>query len=148
MAGKTVNIGTGTTIAFADSSYTANLLSVDWSGISRETVDANHMGITTSTGAPDFGSAEFLPVDFADGGELSVEVQFDPAQLPPMLPVVVGDSELITLTFPLVSGDSTPADYAFQGFCKNMDITAPLEEVMTATLTIRVTGGVTKTAAA
>ena len=148
MAGTTIDIGTGSTIVFADSLYTANLLSVDWSGISRETVDANHMGVVTTNTTPTFGSAEFLPVDIADGGELAVEVQFDPAQAPPMIPAVVGDSELITLTFPLVSGDSTPADYAFQGFCKNMDITAPLEEVMTATLTIRVTGGVTKTAAA
>ncbi len=147
MAGTTIDIGTGSTIVFADSLYTANLLSVDWSGISREVVDANHMGISTGNVAPDFGSAQFLPVDFADGGELTVEVQFDPAQLPPMLPAVVGDSELITLTFPLFSGDAGAANFAFQGFCKNMDITASLEEVMTATLTVRVTGGVTKSVA-
>lgn len=150
MAGASSYVGTGATIAFDASTgaagagfYNAQLLGVDWSGISREAIDATHMATDITPGTTEFGNQVFLPADFADGGQLSVEVQFNPDMAPPMVPAVVAASEGIVVTFPLISGDSTAAHWDFEGFCTNCDIDCPPEEIMTATLTLRVTAAVT-----
>lgn len=146
MAGATVYIGTGSTITFGTSVYAALITGIDWSGLSRPSVETTDMAVEVAPGATTFGNALHIPVSLADAGELTVEVWFNPDLTPPMVPGTVANSETIELEFPAI-GAETPAKWAFSGFCKSYDVNCPMEELMTATLGIRATGGVTKTAA-
>lgn len=142
MAGSTVDVGTGTTIVFATSSFTAELLNISHSGINREALATSHMG-TAAPGAGTFGNMTFIPGQLSDPGEITAEFHFDPDQIPPIDAV----SEVITITFPLVAGDTTPAKWASTGFITGWEYTDDLETIMVATGTIKLTGNVTRTAA-
>ena len=143
MAGATVDIGTGTTIGFGTSSWTSELLSIDWSGISREAIETSQMA-TAAAGANKFGNRTYVPGQLSDPGELTCEFHLDPDKEPP----IDQPAETITVTFPLVSGDSTAANWACSGFATGFSASIPLEDKMTATMTIKLTGNVSQTAAA
>jgi hypothetical protein len=103
---------------------------------------------TTATVATNvFGTQTFMAVDIAEGGVVTAEVQFNPdAGVAGVLVFPIHQAaETITVTFPKFGTDASAATWAFTGFCTGVDISDPLEEVMTATLTIRVTAGVTIT---
>jgi len=104
MAGSTVNIGTGATIVFGTSGFTSEVMSIDWSGITRAAVETTHLG-TSPAGAGKIASKTHIPGDLADAGEISLELHFDPDQNPPVEAV----TETVTLTLPLVAGDATAA---------------------------------------
>jgi len=123
-----MDVGTGTTITFATSAFTAQVMSLSASDITREDIDVTHMGSTVYK--------EFQPSDLVDGGSIEMEIGFDPDAIPP----ISGASETITIAFPLPSGQITPADLAFSGYVSSWTWTAPMEEVMTATITIKVDG--------
>lgn len=153
MAGARVYVGTGTSIVFGTSGYSAELLGLDWSGVSRGTVETSHMGMDLTPVADSIGNAIHIPHEIVHAGELTATVHFDPTALPPMVTEIgaanaVVLSETITVIFPTVGADSTPADWEFEGFCKGFSVSAPHEDVMTATLDIRITAGVDITAAA
>lgn len=121
-------IGTGTTITFS-SGFFAEILDITGPGAAREAIATSHMGT---------GSAHtFVPADLVDWGELSVEIAFDPATKPP----IRGAVETITITFP----NSAASTWAFSGFLTGFEPSDPLEERMTASATIKVTGVVTVT---
>ena len=143
MAGSTVDIGTGTTITFGTSNFSSELTGLGWSGIARESVDTSHMG-TSAAGATEIGQRTFIPGDLVDPGEISIELHFDPDQQPP----IDQATETITISFPLVAGDATPADWACSGFMTDFELGVPLEDKMTATATLKITGNITLTAAA
>ena len=142
MANATVDVGTGTTIAFGTSGFSANLLSIDWDGIERAAPETSHMGSTKDADA-EFGSRTFMAGDLANAGEVTATFQFNPDTTPP-----VGTVETITVTYPLASGDTTPANWAFSGFMREYGAVAALEDVMECTAVIRAKTGVTITAAA
>jgi hypothetical protein len=140
MAGVAVDVGTGSSIAFATTVWSAELLSLAWSDITRDTVETTHMGTDATPGTTEYGSQTFIPVDIADGGVLTAEVHFNPDAGSAALKFPIGAvAETITVTFP------NSATWAFSGFCTGVDVSDPMEDVMTATLTIRVTAGVTVT---
>ena len=122
------DVGTATTIAFATSSFTAEVKSINGSDISREDVDVTHMGSTSYM--------EFQPAELADGGSIEMEIHFDPDSQPPIL----GAAETITITFPIPSGGASGATFIFTGYVNSWSWEAPLEEVMTAEITIKVDG--------
>lgn len=126
------DVGTGTTITFGTSSFTAEVMSLAGNDITREDIDVTHMGSTNYR--------EFIPSDLADGGTIEMEINFDPDDQPP----ITGAAETITITFPLPSGQSTPADLEFTGYVNSWSWNAPLEENMTATITIKVDGVTTE----
>ena len=128
MAGANVDIGTGTTITFADSAFSAELLSVNGSGLARASVDTTHLGTV--------GGMTFIPTDLVDSGEFEIEIHFNPDNFPPIDAPV----EVITITFPLVAGDSTPAKWVCEGFMTNFDWGVQLEDKMTASATIKLSG--------
>lgn len=121
-----MDIGTGTTITFA-TGFFAEILDITGPGLSRESIQTSHMGTTTAH--------TFLPGDLYDGGELTVELGLDVGQTPPISSV----AESITITGP--GGDTI----AFDGFMTGFEPRIPLEDRMTATATIKVTGTVTFT---
>jgi hypothetical protein len=143
MPGTAVDVGHGTTITFGTSGFTANIMSVRWSGIQRTAVETSHMA-TTAPGANQFGNKTFIPSDLSDPGELTLELHFNPQTNPPIDAV----AETMTVTWPLVAGDSTPASWACSGFVTGFDLTDPLEDKMTSTCTIKLSGKVSMTDAA
>jgi hypothetical protein len=117
--------GTGTTITFGTTSFTANLLSIDGPGAERGTINMSKMSSTTSE--------DFAPKGLYDGGELEMTIEHTGAQTPPIDQV----AETITITW--AGGQTT----VFSGFCTGYKPKAQIGERMEATLKIKVTGTVT-----
>jgi len=130
------DIGTGVTIVFGTSAFLAHLESVDGPHMQRESVKTSHMGTTTNH--------TFMPGDLVDNGEIQMTIHFDPSQTPPIAAV----AETVTITWPLPAGKTTPATWAASCFATAFNPGARLEELMTATLTLKVSGAVTIVAAA
>lgn len=128
-----VDLGTGASVTFATSSFTANITSIGFSGMERASVDTSHLGTTTAM--------TFVAGDLYNAGELELEIQFDPDDFPPIKTA----AETITVTFANLGG-TTPADWEFTGFCTGFSAGVPLEELMTGTITIKITGDITATA--
>lgn len=122
------DVGTATTIVFATSAFSAEVMSLNGSDITREDIDVTHMGSTAWK--------EFQPSDLADGGAIEMEIHFDPDEQPP----IAGAAETITITFPVPAGGAAGATFIFTGYVSSWSWTAPLEEVMTAEITIKVDG--------
>lgn len=128
--------GTGTTIAFGTSSWTAQVTGIDHDGMSREALDTTTLATTVAR--------TFIPTDLLDNGEVSLEFFFDPDSTPP----IDAPPETITITFPLPGGQTTAANYQFTGFLTDWSYGTPLEDLMTGTGTLKVSGAITKTASA
>ena len=125
-----VDIGTGITIVFADSAFEAEILDVGGPESSRESVDISHQGTV--------GGRRFLPGDLHDNGEATFDVHFNPDTDYPIdtLP------EVITITWP------AGATWAFNAFMTIHGPSAPLEDKMIASITLKVDGDITITPAA
>jgi hypothetical protein len=121
---KMSDTGTGTTIAFGTSSFSAEITSISSGGISRESYDTSHMGTT--------GSMTKAPKKLVDQGTVDLEFKFDPDAQPP----ISGPTETVTITFPIPSGDSAGATLIGSGFITNFEWGAELEEEMTASATL------------
>lgn len=126
--------GFGTTITFS-SGFLAEIRNITGPSMSREFIDTSHAGTTG-------GYRTYIPQDLADGGELEVEMLFDPDSDPP----IDGAAEAVTITWPMPSGGTTAATWAFQGALVGFDVTAPYDDLMTATARLKVLGEITVTA--
>ncbi len=125
--------GFGQSITFA-SGFFAEILSIQWSGISRDAI------ATTSSGTSG-GSATFIPSDIEDYGEVQVELLFDPDDTPP----IASAAESVTVTWPIPAGLTNGATWAFSGFMTSFEVNSPIDDRMTATATIKVSGIITFT---
>lgn len=128
-----VDIGTGASVTFGTSGFTANITNISWSGIERASIQTTHLGTTTAH--------TFTPGDLFNPGELSLEIQFDPDDYPP----IDAAAETVTVTFPLSTGGSSAATWAATGFSTGFELGVPLEELMTGTLTVKFSGDITDT---
>ena len=135
------DLGFGAEIGFGTStvkSEVIGVLSMNWTGMTTADIQTSHL--TTS------GDAHtFIPADLCDGGTLEVEAIFDPDE---DITSLMGVSQTITLTYPLPAGKLSEATAAFTGYINGYDHAIPMEEMMTATISIKVAGDVTYTAAA
>ena len=129
MASPLVDIGTGITIAFGTSAFVAEILDITGPGLARDSVETTHQGTTDAR--------THAPVDLFDAGELSFDVHFNPDTDPP----IDAAEEEITITWP------STATWVFQGFMTAYEPGAPLEDKMTGSVTIKVTGDITITPA-
>ena len=120
-----IGVGTGATIAFGTSNFTASVSSISHGGISRPALDSSHLGTTVAR--------TFVPGDLYDGGEITLSILFDPAATQPP---ISGVAETITIDF------GTPTN-VFSGFVTEWGYEVPLEELMTADVTIKVAGAIT-----
>jgi len=120
-------IGTGTVITF-DASAIAEILDVSPPGMSRESIPVSHMGTTIAH--------RFLPAKLYDGGEVTLDIGFDPDF---SLPFSEDETKEMIITFP----DSGSTTWTFNAFITNYEPTDPLEDRMTATFTFKVDGAVT-----
>lgn len=121
--------GFGTTITFAGGFF-AEIIDITPPGVSRESIDTTH---TTTAN----GDMTFMPSDIRDNGELEVELNFDESAVPPV------DQPAESVVINWASG----ASWAFTGFLTNYSPAAPIDDRMTATATVKVSGGITITGA-
>ena len=143
-ASALVGVGTGTTIVFGTTSFTSNLLSLDWTGIKRKPLESSYMGTTALTSnATQFGSMTFIPGALTDAGSIKFKVQFNPDKIP----ILDSAAETVTVTFPK-GANTTGAKWAGSGFVTDFELNDPLDAIMTATVTVKISGNVTFTAAA
>lgn len=142
MPGAAVDIGFGTTITFATSGFTANIVGpIQWSGIARTPHETSHMA-SALPGANQFGGRTFMPGDLVDPGTLTIPIHFNPNTNIP----IAGAVETITIAYPLVAGDATRASWAVSGFVTDVGtISIPLDGVMETTITVKMTGLATMT---
>ncbi len=122
MASGTTDIGFGTLISFA--SFSGELTEVGGPSLSRDTVDTTHML------SPDEWR-EFI-AGLKDGGEVTLTVHFDPAEIPP----IESAKGTVTITWP----DGTP--WSFDGIVTAYEPAAPVDDKMVASITIKVSGKV------
>lgn len=137
-----VDIGTGTTIAFGTSTFTAEITSIKHGGISRNTTETSHLGTAAATGQ-DIGSKTFLAGKLSDPGEITIEGHHDADLVPP----VEAAPQTITVTFPLGTGESVASKWVFSGQMTSYEYSAPLEDKITFSATIKAVGKITITAA-
>lgn len=122
--------GYGITITFA-SGFAAEIIGTTPNAITREPID------TTHTATAD-GAMTFIPSDLIDYGELACDLNFDEGVTPP----IESPPEPVTINFP--SG----ASWAFSGFLTNYAPDAPIDDRMTASVTIKASGKITITGGA
>lgn len=121
-----VDVGTGTSIVFASSGFTAQLTSIDPYELSRESIETSHLGTT--------GPKTSEPGDLYDPGELALEGHFNPETAPP----ISGVAETATITYPSGATD------AFTCYMTNYKPGVPLEDKMTFSATFKITSAITR----
>jgi len=119
-----VDIGTGITIVFGTTGFVAEIMDITGPSLARDSVETTHQGTT--------GARTHIPVDLFDAGELGFEIHFNPDTDPPIDNVV----EEITITWP------AGATWVFSGFFTGFEPGTPLEDKMTASVTIKITGDI------
>lgn len=137
-----VDIGTGTTISFGTSGFSAEVTSIKMSGISRAIIETSHLSTPAATSGT-IGSKTFLAGKLSDPGECAIEGHFDADLEPP----IEGDPETITITFPKAEGESAASKWEFSGQMTNYEFNGPLEDKMTFSATIKAVGPITVTEA-
>jgi len=123
-------IGTGTTVSFGGSPI-GEILDLTPPGVSRETVQSSTMGTVDAH--------TFLGTKLYDGGEVSMEVAFNPGAT-----WVIGSGDAaqsMVITFP----DSGGTTWTFDAIVTGYEPADPLEDRMTATITFKVDGDITIT---
>lgn len=138
MASSSVAVGTGASISFGTSSWTAEVVDIQWSGISREAIETSHLA-TAAPGANEFGNRTFIPGNLSDPGEMTIQYHMNPDTEPP----IDQPAETITLS---VGDSATPATWACSGFVTSVDNSIPLDDKMVGTMTVKFSGNVTQTA--
>ena len=128
--------GTGATIAFAISSFTADLISLTLPDKAREAIDTTHLGTT--------GAKTYKPAKLKTVGDISCEFDHNP-EANDLTDNVI---ETITISYPLLSGQSTPTRLVFSGFVISQGgEEMKVDQRMVTKVTIKVSGDITITPA-
>ncbi len=128
------DIGQGTYITFGDvfgtaaTAYKVNGISLG--GVSRDVVDASHL-LTT-------GGKEFIGSEVYDPGELSVEIQHDPSIKPWNLLTNVATAQACKIVF--ANGGTSVVAWSAYGFASSFEASVPKDDMMTGTLTVKLSG--------
>jgi hypothetical protein len=118
----------GTIVGSASTQYKVNGVSLG--GVSRDVVDASHL--LTS------GGKEFIGSEYYDPGELTLEIHHDPSLNPVNLLTNVGTAQVCNIIF--ANGGTSTAKWSAYGFASAFEATAPKDDMMTGTLTIKLSG--------
>lgn len=121
--------GYGFTIEFADSGFTAEIIGASRSGRERKAIDSTHMTSTNGWGT-------FFPSDVKRAGQLTLQILYDPDEDIPL----EEPAEEITITYPIPAGGSAGATEVVEGFIVTYDEEIPLEDRMTASVTVQFSG--------
>jgi hypothetical protein len=128
------DIGQGTFVTFgtivgkAETQYKVN--SVSLGGVSRDVVDASHL-LTA-------GGKVFIASEYYDPGELSLEIHHDPSVNPVALLTNVASNQVCSIAF--ANGGTATTVWSAFGFASSFEASAPKDDMMTGTLTIKLSG--------
>lgn len=117
--------GFGITIAF-QSGFLAEIIDVTPPERTRDEIETTHTATTN-------GIKTFIMSDLIDNGELQVELNFDETESPPI------DQAFSACVITFSSGTT----WSFSGALKSYAPAAPIDDRMTATVTIKVSGAIT-----
>lgn len=108
-------------------------------------IDTTHMGNPPAVAGTSFGGRTYMSAKLQPG-TITVEGHFNADLIPPL----VGDSGAMTLTYPLASGDVSAAKWEGDVHVESVSINGSVdpEDHMTISLTLRIAGLITFTAAA
>jgi hypothetical protein len=126
------DIGQGTFVSFGTAVHTATgykITGVNHGGISRAVADATHM---TSAAKEFIGSAIYDP------GELSLEVLHDPSIKPFNDLKNVATNQVVTVSW--ANGGTAVSAWTAFGFAQSFEAGAQMEDMMSGTLTIKLSG--------
>lgn len=124
--------GTGTTIGFGTSNFTSDLISLTLPEVQRAEIETTHLGTTVAK--------TFKPATLQEVGSFECEFDHNPAAVD----LTQAAAETITVTYPLLSGQTTPAKITFSGFVtKQGGEEAKVDARMTTKVSIRVNGAKT-----
>jgi hypothetical protein len=128
------DIADGATVSFGSVFTSLKLASISHSGVSRNTVDASHLGTS--------GGKDFLASSMYDPGEVSCEVHFDPSLRTTIVGAMTNDgtTQALTITYP--NGGTSTTAWSAYGYLTGFEITASKEELMTATATVKLSGNI------
>lgn len=130
----TAYLGNGGTLSI-EAVTVGQILSIDGPNIERAMIDTTNLGTTTLR--------TFVP-GFGDGGEISVEVQYDHddnGQEDAFESLIAGSSTSVTVVIILSDGDL----YNFEAFVRSISHSQNMDEVNRSTIVFKVTGNVTHT---
>jgi hypothetical protein len=120
----------GTIVGTAQTCYKVNAVSLG--GVSRDVVDASHL-LTT-------GGKEFLASEYYDPGELSLEIHHDPSLNPINLLTNASTTQTVNIHF--ANGGTSTTKWSAYGFASSFEASAPKDDMMTGTLTIKLSGDI------
>ena len=129
-ASPEVDVSTGITIAFGTSGFSAQITDVTLPTQERESIETSHQGTIKGK--------TFTPADLHDAGQVEFDINFNPDTYPPISEA----EEQIVITFP------AGATWTFQGFMTSYAAGAPLNEKMTGSVVVKVSGEIDIDAAA
>lgn len=118
------------------------LLSLEWSGISRESIETTYIAVGAATPGTNFGNQTRIPAGTSDPGEISMEFNFDPDQTEPPTDFA---STTIVVTWADGGTVEDTANWAANGFCTAFSLSCATDEKMTCSCTYKLTGAVTMT---
>lgn len=128
--------GTGASIQFGSSAFSSDLISLTLPEISREAIDTTHLGTTAAKTAK--------PAKLRAVGEVSAEFDHNPAAID----LTNRDPEQITISYPLLAGQTTPTKLVFNGFVTQQGgEEMKIDQRMVTKVTIKVNGDITVIAA-
>ena len=117
--------GTGTTITFGTSGFSANLLSIGGISMERGSLQTSYMGTSADH--------TFIPLSLTDNGEVEIEFEFNGDDDPP----ISDAAETVTID---VGGQGVGFKPSCTAFMTNYSASVPLEDKCTATATLKVSG--------
>ncbi len=119
--------GTGTTILFGTSGFSAKLISVDGPSMERAAIDVTEMAST---------AMEFLEASLSDVGSVDITFEFIGSDDPP----IDAATETITIDW---AGQGVGKTWAFSGFMTSYAPGAAIGERMQASATLKASGALT-----
>lgn len=128
------------TLTLGTSSWSAELSSISWDGVTQASIDTSHFGLSAPA-ATNFGGRTFIPGDLADPGELTFSGNFNPND---PLPFLDGTTELVTVGWPTTGGTVDPT-WAGQGFATSFSMEGEDNGKMSFTISFKMTGEITVT---
>ena len=123
-------IGFGLSLSFSTFSATIQG-TVEGPGLSQDALENSHMGLATSD--------RTFCIGFRDSGEVTFELQFDPDEPDPRS---LGQN-VLTITMPLPDGQAVQGTWAASAICTEYSPSIPLDDLITASVTFKLSGAIT-----
>tara|TARA_R100000306_G_C4347787_1_gene128496 strand:+ start:104 stop:502 length:399 start_codon:yes stop_codon:yes gene_type:complete len=111
----------------------AEVLDISWSGISKNSIETTNMA--TGAAASSSGGRTYIAASPSDAGEITIEANLD-NNAATWISCIDAASGEIELTFP---DDGT---WTASGFVTAASFSVPLEDKMTASITLKLTGDI------